>query len=236
MSRRPLMLLFIPLVSFAAGCLRSGSQPEAGAPPSINDNFKGDVDVDKYVGIFEGESRELFKHRATILEALKLKPGMAVADIGAGTGFYSMMFAQEVGPKGKVYAVEIAEEFLSHIEESAKERGLTNVTTVLCSDDSSKLPPESIDLAFICDVYHHFEHPRSTMRSIHRALRTGGEVVVIDFTRIEGVSREWVLDHVRAGEEETTREIVADGFEVIRDVPDASYLEESYMVRFRKKG
>lgn len=236
MSRRPLMVIFIPLLSFTIGCLQSSAKPEAGAPPSINDNFTGDVDVDKYVGIFEGESRELYKYRDQITAALKLKPDMDVADIGAGTGFYSMMFAKEVGPKGKVYAVDIAEEFLSHIRANAKQRGLTNITTVLCSDDSAKLPPESIDLAFICDVYHHFEHPGSTMRSIHRALRPGGELVVIDFTRIEGVSREWVLNHVRAGEEETTREIVADGFEVIRDVPDASYLKESYMVRFRKKG
>jgi len=112
---------------------------------------------------------------------------------------------------------------------------LTNITTIRCSQSSAKLPPESIDLAFICDVYHHFEHPGSTMRSILRALKPGGEVVVIDFKRIEGVGSKWVLDHVRAGEEEVTREVVADGFEVIRDGTQTPYLEENYLVRFRKK-
>lgn len=232
MSCRRLILPCVLLVGFTAGCLQS----EAGAKPGINKNFSGTVDVDKYVGIFEGESREIFKHRARILAALRLKPGMAVADIGAGTGFFSMMFAKEVGPDGKVYAVDIAEDFLKHIRAVAKQRGLANISTVRCSQDSAKLPPESIDLAFICDVYHHFEHPAGTMQSIHRALKPGGELVVIDFSRIEGVGSEWVLDHVRAGEEETTREIVAEGFEVVRDVPESSYLEENYMVRFRKKG
>ncbi len=242
MSCRRLILPYVLLISLTAGCLQHGAQRDVGAKPSINNNFKCSVDVDKFVGIFEGESRELFKHRAKILQALELKPGMAVADIGAGTGFFSLMFAKEVGTDGKVYAVDIAEDFLKHIRASVKQRGLTNVTTVRCSDDSAKLPPESIDLAFICDVYHHFEKPGSTMRSIHRALRPGGVVVVIDFSRIEGVSREWVLNHVRAGEEETTREIVADGFEVVRDVSQAPYLRlapylgENYMVRFRKKG
>lgn len=236
MSCRRLILSYVLLVSLTAGCLQHNAQREAGAKSGINDNFSGTVDVDKYVGIFEGESREIFKHRARILEALKLRPGMAVADIGAGTGFFSMLFAKEVGSDGKVYAVDIADDFLKHIRAVAKQHGLANISTVRCSQDSAKLPPESIDLAFICDVYHHFEHPGSTMRSIHRALRPGGVVVVIDFKRIEGDSREWVLDHVRAGEEETTREIVAEGFEVVRDVPEATYLEENYMVRFRKKG
>lgn len=232
---RRLILPCVLLVGLVPGCLSPSGQGEAGAKPGINKNFTGPVDVDKYVGIFEGESREIFKHRARILEALKLKPGMTVADIGAGTGFFSMLFAREVGPGGKVYAVDISEDFLKHIRAEVKKRGLTNVTTIHCSQRSAKLPPESIDLAFICDVYHHFEHPSSTMRSILRALRPGGEVVVIDFKRIEGVGSKWVLDHVRAGEEEVTREIVADGFDVIRDGTKTPYLEENYMVRFRKK-
>jgi ubiquinone/menaquinone biosynthesis C-methylase UbiE len=95
-----------------------------------------------------------------------------------------------------------------------------------------KLPPNSIDLAFICDTYHHFEFPHKTMRSIHRALKPGGQVVLIDFHRIEGKSSEWTLGHVRAGQDVFTKEIVNAGFRQIEEKTDM--LKESYFVRFQK--
>jgi len=236
MSNRRLLLLPVLLLCLFAGCLSQGADQKTSVKPGINKNFEGKVDVDKWVGIFEGESREVFKHRRDIVQALGLKPGMSVADVGAGTGFFSLLFADKVGPSGKVFAVDIAPDFLKHIDAKAKERHLTNVTTVHCTQNSVALPPDSIDLAFICDVYHHFEYPHSTMRSIHRALRPGGRVVVIDFIRIEGVSSDWVLGHVRAGQKKVTQEIEADGFELAHDLPPTPYLKENYMIRFRKKG
>ena len=75
-----------------------------------------------------------------------------------------------------------------------------------------RLPPESVDLVFISDTYHHFEYPQSTLRSIHRALRPDGELVVIDFKRVPGISNPWVMSHVRAGEAKVIAEITAAGF------------------------
>lgn len=219
---------------FLVGCAAPQATRQQGAEPDINKRFKGEVNVDEWVDIFEGESRELYKRRHEIVDAMGLKPGMAVADVGAGTGFFSILFARRVGPTGKVYAVDIAPDFLKHIDQEARKNGLRNITTVHCTDDSVELPPESIDLAFICDVYHHFEYPRQSMRSIRRALRPGGEVVVIDFIRVEGRSRDWVIKHVRAGREEVTREIIADGFEPVTDGPRPPALEENYIIRFRK--
>jgi len=86
---------------------------------------------------------------------------------------------------------------------------------------------------FICDTYHHFEHPSATMRTIHDALRPGGGLVVVDFRREPGRSRAWIVDHVRAGKEVFVEEITAAGFELVREheVPE---LAENYVLRFRR--
>jgi FkbM family methyltransferase len=198
--------------------------------PGINDAFKN-PDLDKFRKTFEGESREIFAQRKKIVTACKLKPGMVVADIGAGTGLFTRLFAAAVGPKGKVYAVDIAPKFLEHIRKTCKEAGLANVQTVRCTQTSVELPARSIDLAFICDTYHHFEFPFRTLASLHRALRPGGQVVLIDFHRIEGKSSKWVLGHVRAGQEVFVAEIIKTGFRV---VGEEKLLKENYFVRFEK--
>lgn len=184
--------------------------------PGINDNFK-DPDVDKYIAMFEGESREIYKHRNDIVAAVGLKPGMNVADIGAGTGFFSRMFALEVAPAGTVYAVDIAENFVEHIGAMAKKEGIANITASICSERSVDLPENSIDVAFICDVYHHFEYPFDSMASLHKALRPGGRVVIVDFERIAGVSTDWTLDHVRCGKGTVTDEVKDSGFDLLEE-------------------
>ena len=111
---------------------------------------------------------------------------------------------------------------------------MTNIMTVLCSDRSVKLPPESVDAAFVCDMYHHFEFPSSTLASIHRALKPGGTLIVIDFERIPGRSREFILNHVRAGKDVFRGEIEAAGFELGEEV-DIPGFKENYFLRFSKK-
>lgn len=205
---------------------------EKSVKPGINDHFR-DPDLKEFLGKFEGESREIYTQRDRILAACRLKPGMAVADVGAGTGLYTRMFARQVGPTGKVYAVDIARRFLDHIERSCKEARLGNVETVLCTDTSSKLPPASVDLIFVCDTYHHFEFPQRTLASLHQALRPGGQLIVIDFHRIPGKTREWLLKHVRAGQEVFSREIVSAGFRQVGEEKELG-LKENYFLRFVK--
>jgi ubiquinone/menaquinone biosynthesis C-methylase UbiE len=228
MTRLPLLA---PVVVLLAAALVSAQ--EKSVKPGINDPFK-DPDVAKFQKAFEVESREIFASRKQILAACKLKPGMAVADVGAGTGLFTRLFAAEVGPKGKVYAVDIAAKFLDHIRKTCKEARIANVETVLCTDRSCELPAGSIDLAFICDTYHHFEFPTRTMTTIHKALRRGGQVIVIDFQRIPGKSREWVLGHVRAGQEVVEKEIISAGFKKVEEERIAG-LKENYFVRFAKE-
>jgi len=208
-----------------------GPAQEKSVRPGINKPFEK-PDVKEFLGKFEVESREVFTRQKQIVAACKIKPGMAVADIGAGTGLFTRLFAKEVGPKGKVYAVDIAVKFIEHIEKTCRHAGIKNVTGIVCTADSVKLPANSIDLVFVCDTYHHFEFPFKTMASIHKALRPGGQLVVIDFRRIEGKSSEWVLNHVRAGQEVVTREILSSGF---RKIGEENLLKENYVLRFEKK-
>jgi predicted methyltransferase len=209
----------------------TASAQEKSVNPGINKQFLH-PNVPEFIERFEKEGRDAFDNREKIVKACEVKPGMAIADIGAGTGLFARMFSPLVGPEGKIYAVEIAEEFVSHIEKTAKQQKLENIVGVVCKPDSVELPPESIDLAFICDTYHHFEFPQKTMRSIHKALKPGGQVILIDFHRIQGVSSDWVMNHVRAGQEVFTKEISDAGFRQVEEKKDV--LKESYLVRLEK--
>jgi SAM-dependent methyltransferase len=216
----------------------AGAQPpEPGAESSvrsgINDKYLApDLDIDEWTKRFEGEAREIFVRRRDIVEQLGLTPGMAVADVGAGTGLFVGPFAGEVGPAGKVYAVDISPRFVAHLRQRTSDEGLTPVEVVLGKERSMELPDDSIDLAFVCDVYHHFEYPRSMLASLRRVLRPGGALVVIDFERIPGRTREWILDHVRAGKEVFTEEIEDAGFVLEKEL-QVDGLLENYMLRFR---
>ncbi|QDV33143.1 class I SAM-dependent methyltransferase [Tautonia plasticadhaerens] len=208
------------------------AQEIPGATPELNRSFQ-EPDVGQYVERFESESREVFTRRREVVAALGLRPGMDVADIGAGTGLYAIPIAEAVGPEGAVFAVDIAPNFLRHIAERSSKAGLLNVCTVLGTQDSPQLPPGSVDLAFICDTYHHFEDPAAMLGAIRRALRPGGRLVVIEFDRREGVSSEFILEHVRADASTFIEEISDSGFSVIElDGVPRPELEENFFAMF----
>jgi SAM-dependent methyltransferase len=223
-------LATVLVVFLGVGCA-SAREGEQSVRPGVNERYYEQTDVKKWAGRFERPDREIFARRAEIVKRVGLKPGQRVADIGAGTGFMSILFADAVGTSGQVYAVDLMPYFVEHIRERARSAGKGNVEAVLCREDDVNLPPGSIDVAFLSDVYHHFEYPRSSMRSIHRALVPDGEVVLVDFRRIEGKSSDWVLGHVRAGQAVFEREIEEVGFEKI---DEQAFLKLCYFVRFRK--
>jgi len=141
--------------------------------PGINDSF-ANPDVKSFQEKFEVESREVFNKRNEIVRATGVTAGQTVADIGAGTGLFTRLFAKTVGNQGQVIAVDIAPNFLDHIAKTNRELDIRNVDTLQCKPDSTELPADSVDVAFICDTYHHFEYPNKTMASLHRALKPGG--------------------------------------------------------------
>ncbi len=204
---------------------------EKSVAPEINKAFVK-PNISDFQNKFEKEGREAFEQREAIVKACKLREGMHVADVGAGTGLFTRLFASEVGVNGMVLAVDISEDFLKHIQDTAGENKLRNIQTVLCKQDSIGLPDASVDLVFTCDTYHHFEFPSKTLRSIHRALKTGGRLIVVDYHRIDGESTDWVLGHVRAGLDVVEKEITSSGFRRIGEMKDV--LRENYLVEFEK--
>lgn len=230
------LLLALPFfVACESAPERYEPAPEESVKPGINDSFLDpEMDVDRFVERFEGESREVFFARETIVAAIGLEGGEDVVDVGAGTGPFLAPFSRAVGDEGSVLGIDIAQGFVDHMNQRAQDEGLGNVSAQLCSENSVDLPRNSVDLAFICDVYHHFEYPRSSMGSLHYALRPGGEVVIVDFERIPGVSREWILGHVRAGKEEVFAEMDSFGFDLVEEF-DHEELKENWAARFRKR-
>lgn len=220
-----------PAAPPAASCPAPAPKQAAGAKPAAGKPDR-ETKAQQAVKQFESESREVFQKRHQIVDACRLEPGMDVADIGAGSGLFTRLFAAKVAPDGKVYAVDIVKNYVDHIVETAKKEKLANVVGVVCTADSTELAPHSIDLAFVCDTYHHFNHPEKNLASIHRALRPGGRLVVVEFKKEKGVAPDWVMKHVRPDRETLIKEVTEAEFALV-DEPALMKMQQVY--RFVKK-
>jgi len=129
----------------------------------------------------ERESRAREERPELLLRELALAPGMTVADIGAGTGYYTWQLAKKVGPNGRVYAVDVQPQMIAMLDSQMAKRGVRNVVSVLGGDTSAKLPPASVDLAIMVDVYHELAYPAEVLDSIVGALKPGGRVVFVEY-------------------------------------------------------
>lgn len=132
-------------------------------------------------GWLERSSREVEEEPARLIAALKLKPGMAVADIGAGSGYFTRRLAREIGKEGMVYAVDIQPEMLEILGRNMKQAGLTNYRPILGGEKSPQLTAESVDLVLMVDVYHEFSYPHEMMTEIRKALKPGGRVAFVEY-------------------------------------------------------
>jgi len=224
-----LRLLWIMAAMLLTGLLQSDEQS---VRPGINRHYEN-PNWQQWVATFETPGRELYDRRHDVVRATGVRPGMRVADIGAGTGLYTRLFASRVTPGGKVYAVDISRPFVSNILRTCREQGLGNVEGVVNSARSVSLPEHSIDLAFVAATYHHFEYPQDMLASIRRSLDDGGRLVVIDFRRDPRISSRWVMGHVRTGRHAVIREIQAAGFRLVEDSP---LLRVNYFLVFEKTG
>ncbi len=221
------LLLAVAFLTSSASLLMA---QESSVRPGINRAYEN-PQFDQWVRTFERPGREIYDRRQSIVNATGLKPGMVVADIGAGTGLFTLLFAPRVEPEGRVIAVDISQVFIDNIMRRARAVGADNVQGVLGTATDASLPPASIDLAFVCDTYHHFEYPQKMLASLHRALRPGGSMIVIDFRRIPGFSSPWVMQHVRAGKSTVVREVETAGFQMLGE---ESFLLGNYFLRFKK--
>lgn len=171
MSKRAGWFLIGTLVGFA-GWTAAGQTAHQHHPPESPDS---------YLQALEDPSRAEWQQPEDVIARLDLKPGDEVADLGAGSGYFTLRMAREVGPTGRVYAIDTDPAMLEFIEKRAEEEELENIQTVLADPDNPKLGSESVDLIFICDVLHHISNRQRYYPLLARALKLGGRLVNIDF-------------------------------------------------------
>ncbi|MBT8422292.1 MAG: class I SAM-dependent methyltransferase [Gammaproteobacteria bacterium] len=176
-------------------------------------------------GWLDRPEREREERTDLLLDALPLEPDSVVADIGAGSGYFSLRIAPRLD-SGTVLAVDIQPEMLAIIEERAEESGIDNIDLVLAEERSPGLAPQSVDVAFMVDAYHEFEWPREVMQSLYSAMRPGGRVVLIEY-RAEDLSVPIIPVH-KMSAEQVKREMAAAGFSFVKSLdvlPQQHYLE-----------
>ena len=223
----------LALTVIAGGQIDSIAARQPAAGQDINERFRStDLDTAAMADRFESADREAFGRRHDVVAALQLEPGMSVADVGAGSGFYAALMAAVVGSTGMVYAVEIAPNWIEYLNEKFAAEGLDNTRVVHGTGASVELPDASVDLVFSSDTYHHFEDPPVILGSIYRALKPGGRWVVMDYDKVAGVTPPSRMDHLRIGKTEAVEEIQSAGFTLERMV-DLD-LEQSYLAIFRR--
>lgn len=188
------------------------------------------TDIKAYLEHLDSPERDQYQKPSQVVEALALKPGMAVADLGSGSGYFSRRFAEAVTESGKVYLVDVEPEMLSYAKDSLEHLHIPySAEVILARPDDPKLPTESADLIFLCNVYHHLENRTAYFSNAKSALKPGGRIAIVDFYHDERsgnvgfprrhlVARETVID-----------EMAKAGFKLLRE---HTFLPRQYFLEF----
>jgi arsenite methyltransferase len=142
-------------------------------------------DSTAYIGMLEDPQRDVYQKPHEVLTALAIKPGEVIADIGAGSGYFSFRLAHHVGDKGKIYAVDVSPEMILHLNRRIRELKVMNVSSILADADDPLLPEASVNRFFFSNSWHHIENQTKYLSLIKRILKPGGEVIMIDFHKKE---------------------------------------------------
>jgi arsenite methyltransferase len=183
-----------------------------------------------YIGALEDPKRDEYQKPHEVLSALKLRPGEVIADIGVGSGYFTFRLAHHVGAKGKVYAVDVSADMIRYVNRRIRDLNVTNVVSVLADPDDPLLPERSIDRFFLCDVWHHVENPTRYLSALRKALKPGGEIVMIDFQK-----KELPLGpplQMKIAREDLIRQMEANGF---RLATEHTFLPYQYFLVFTPK-
>ncbi len=216
---RSLLFITIAIVSF----LNSNGQEKyiikGGDPNGINKWYMGRqiAHVMSHWGIdwLERPERQFEENSALLLKNLNLKSGMQIADIGAGSGYYTSLIAKRIG-NGKVYAVDVEPQMILFLNERIKEEKLSNVVTVLGSETSVRLPASSLDMMLLVDVYHEFSFPYEMGQSMYNALKPEGRLVLVEF-RSEDETVPIKTIH-KMSEAQSVKELKAVGFRLEKNI------------------
>ena len=213
----PLSLL---LLFFAAVFAQQKSMP----PPSQ------DRPLADRIASMERPERDAWQKPDEVVKALALKNGDIVADIGAGTGYFTRRLAKAVAPGGKVYAVDIAADILGYLKERADKENLHNIIIDVSRPDDPLLPANSVDLAFFCDVTHHLENRTNYYRKLASALKLHARMAIIDYP--PDAARKPHPPEQLVPRSQVISEAEGAGFRFVKDFP---FLPYHYFLIFEKK-
>jgi ubiquinone/menaquinone biosynthesis C-methylase UbiE len=190
-----------------------------------NANYKTKEGRDGVAKTLDNPDRDKNQKPEEIVTLMGIKPGMAVADIGTGTGYMLPFLSKAVGGKGKVFGEDIAADFLDRAK--AKAAALSNVNLILGTETDPKLPAGSVDVALVLDVYHHFDYPDKMLANISHGLKRGGHLMIVDFYKKDRP------DHIRLERDDVAKEIEANGFHLIATTDRTG--NNQYALTFEKK-
>jgi ubiquinone/menaquinone biosynthesis C-methylase UbiE len=175
--RRPFLSGLSLLLALGGGPLRA---QQAASPAQMHERHR---DAQTMIAALEDPARDAYQKPDEVMAALALRPGEVVADIGAGSGYFTLRFARAVGDTGRVYAVDVSPDMIRYLNRKLRDEGVRNVVTVLSDPDDPLLPDASVDRFVIVDTWHHIEDHEKYLRLMTRMLRPGGQIVHIDFQK-----------------------------------------------------
>jgi len=167
---------------FALATALSLAAQQAGVHPLSGRRFAQTMSVEGADWLDRSE-RDLEENPDRAIDVLKLEKGSTVADVGAGSGYMTVKLAKKVGPQGKVYANDIQQGMLDLLSKRVTKSKLTNVSTVLGTQDDPKLPADTLDLVIMVDVYHELSQPQVMLRHIRDSLKPGGRLVLLEYRK-----------------------------------------------------
>ncbi|MCK5287041.1 MAG: class I SAM-dependent methyltransferase [Thermodesulfovibrionia bacterium] len=138
-------------------------------------------DINRWVKVFENPERNKWQKPEEVIKKLNLKNGDVIADIGAGTGYFTRLFARAVAPEGKAIGLDIENSMVKYMEEDARKLNLKNYRARVVKPDDPELEPHSVDVIFICNTYHHIQQRVDYLRRLSKSLSANGRVVIVDF-------------------------------------------------------
>ena len=203
----------------------TGANPVALHAQTPHDHQHSFGDAQKWAKVFDDPGRDAWQKPHEVIQALALKPDATVADIGAGTGYFSMRLAHMV-PGGRVYAVDLEPDMVKYLRERARREGLKNVTAVQAKPGNAALPGKA-DIVLLVDVYHHIESRQRYFQELLGSLKPGGRVAVIDF-RMD--SPEGPPKSARIAPDRVKKEMQGAGYALAEE---HAFLPNQYFVVFR---
>jgi ubiquinone/menaquinone biosynthesis C-methylase UbiE len=232
-SIKSIFLLFVFLL---ISMISMGQEPykiKAGDPNGINKWYMGRqiAQVMSHYGIdwLERKEREIEENSSLLLKNLAVKPGMVIADIGAGSGFHSALLSKMVG-NGKVFAVDVEPEMIAYLHARIKRENLSRIVPVLSTEKNVPLPENVIDLILLVDVYHEFSYPYEMALSMFRVLKLGGKLVLVEF-RAEDPTVPIKTIH-KLSEAQATKELKIAGFTFEKNITNLPW---QHFLVFTKK-